>query len=198
MSTSHSSNIVKWLGLIVCLSGTVGAGAAISNSAGGSWRPAWFMFGFELVVVLAGVMTWMLGRGRFGSAAVGLICAAGTILIASGFGFLGAGKVLWGFSLMPHLAARVLISAAIAAMAVRIHLSSDPGNLRLAARGVVLGLPVLVVGGAAWAARAQITSWPTVLLLVLAMVGFVVATGLIAASADCLIRAFSSKPAQAM
>lgn len=195
MNTTGASNLVRWIGLLTCVSGAVGTLGALSNMAGGAWRPAWFMFGFELVVVLAGVMTWMLGRGRFGSQAVGLVCLAGTVFIASGFGFLGAGRVLWGFSLVPHLAARVLISGAIVALAVRAHLGTDAPSRRLAIRGVILALPVLVVGVTVWAAWGQITGWPSVLVLILMMLGFVAGTGLIAASADCLIRAFSARTA---
>jgi len=178
-------------GAVVGASGLVGAAAALANQAGGAWRPAWFMFGFELVVMLTGVLVWMLGRGRFGSPAVGLVCAAGCILVASLFGFLGSGKVLWGMNLTPFFGARVVLAVLIAAIAGMLQLDSNPKGRRLLVRGAGIGAVAIGLLASAWMMRGQMAAWSEVLLVVLAMVGFVLVTGMIAASADCLIRAFS-------
>lgn len=188
------------LGCVVLATGVLGAVASISNSVpgtGGGWRPAWFMFGFELVVCLAGVLCILLGRGKFGSPALGLLCAGGAVAVATLFGYLGAGGVVWGVGLKPLLAGRAGLGLCLAALAGAVQLQASPGNTKLLIRGVVLAIPALGLPLAAWTLRTATANWPEILRLSILMVGFVVVIGLIAASADCLIRAFAPKTERA-
>src|SRR5579862_2091732 len=62
-------------------------------------RPSWALFGFEVVTGVAATIGILMGRGRFADGpGLGLACVAGTILIASGLGWQGAGRQLLGVS----------------------------------------------------------------------------------------------------
>ncbi len=187
------------LGGVVLLSGAFFAFAALSNTvsggAGGTvatmWRPAWFLLGFELLVILAGILNILLARGRFGSVPFGLICVAGTIAVASLFGYLGSGGTVWGIALKPLLFARVGLALLIVALAGTIQLHARPAGVKLLFRGIILAAAAVGLGLLAYVLRNSVGSWSEILVLSLLMLGFVAVVGLIAASIDCLIRAFT-------
>ncbi|MGE3106809.1 MAG: hypothetical protein AB7G11_09005 [Phycisphaerales bacterium] len=192
------NRVAAVLGWIVLVSGAAGVVASLTNTIpGAGWRPVWFMFGFESVVLASGVISVMLGRGRFGAAPLGLTCVAGTVLVASVFGFLGAGRQVWGVGLEPVLIGRVVLALALGAVAGAVRLEDHPGGTGLLIRGVILAAPALAIPIVAYAMRASIASWPALLSISLAMVAFVAVVGFIAASLDCLIRAFSGPNAAA-
>jgi len=180
------------LGVITTASALIGAAASLANQAGGAWRPAWFMFGFELVVILAGLLAVLIARGRFGSPPLGLVCAAGCVLVATLFGYLGAGRILLGMSLTPLLGFRAVLAAAMVVVAAVVRLGRRSESIRLFRTGVAIGLILVICVGAAYALRSRIYAMSDSVLVVGSMIGFVVLTGLIAASADFLIRAFAA------
>lgn len=185
-------NIAGLLGWVVLASGVVGAAAAITNSAGGSgWRPAWFMFGFELVIALAGVLAVLLSRGRYGSIALGLVCVAGTVVVGSLFGYLGSGGTVWGMGLKPLLAVRAGLGLAIVGLAAGVQLQGRRDGVRLLARGVMFGVGALTIVAVGYVLRNTMASWSEILVVFLLMFAFVAVVGLVAASADYLIRAFA-------
>ena len=76
-------------------------------AAAHSPKPAWFMLGFELVLVVGAVMGVLTGLGRFREGpAAAIACVAGVTLVASFLGYLGAGRQLYGHDLLPPLVAR--------------------------------------------------------------------------------------------
>jgi hypothetical protein len=187
-------NIAIILGCLVLGSGALVAAAAISNSvAGAGWRPSWFLFGFELVITLAGVLCLRLGRGKYGSPGLGLLCVAGTVAAGTLFGYLGAGRTVWGIDLKPLLAARGALALALLALAGAIQLHGEPVRVRFLVKGIIFAIPALALPAIAYALRNSAANWPEVIRLALLMVGFVAVIGFIAASVEFLVRAFAPK-----
>jgi hypothetical protein len=115
-------------------------------------RASWVLFGFEIVVLVAAVLGFRIGRGKHNDGpALGLLCVAGAIAVASAFGFLGSGRVLslpsLGFtrdvSLKPYLFGRAAAAAILAGAAAWIvlarsrNLSGLSGNSMNAARSLL-------------------------------------------------------------
>ncbi len=111
-------------------------------------RPSWALFGFEVVVVVAGALGVLTGRGRFADGpGLALACVGGCVLVASGLGWAGAGKSLLGVSLLPLLGARVVASGVLGAIAAWCVLSRDARAFRPAVIGVLLVFPVIAAAG---------------------------------------------------
>ncbi len=154
------------------------------------------LFGFEVVVFIAGVLAAIFGRGRF-SIGPGMALAniAGTILVGSAFGYISAGRQLGTTSLTPLLAFRFLAGGVIAAAAAYCVLSRDPKSWRVAALGAAMGLPSVALAAAVMvtpARRAVMTflSGGGIAQTGLAVVAVVVVGGLLCASVHLLIKAF--------
>jgi len=138
------------LGILLSLSAVVlaASAAALPVLAPGE-RPAWMLAGFEVVALVAGVLTVLFGRGRFADGpGLALGTFAGTVLVASAFGWISVGKQLGGVSLTPLLAFRVIASLLLAAAGCYCILSRNPKSWRVFAIGAACGAPCVAVMGA--------------------------------------------------
>ena len=184
--------LVLFGGALVAVSALV-LGAASLREA----KPAWALFGFEVVTLLAGVMAVLFGVGKFReSPGLALACIAGTIFVAAGLGWYsvppvqGVGRVVTGVPVTPFLAARCLIAVGMAAVGAWMVLSRERRAWKPAIIGAVLGAPVaaVVVGYGYPGTRGAVSgllSNPIVAVPAVLLLG-----GLLAASAHLLIRAF--------
>lgn len=186
------------LSALVLVSAVAGAVAAIWVPTVAGERASWAMFGFEIVTIVAAVLGILLGLGRFTDGpALALACVAGTILLASGFGWQGAGRQLGGVSLTPMLLGRAGIAMTLGLLAAYCVLSRRREAWSLAIRGVLLLAPVVVLMGAlvvprvrAWVEGALGQS-PAVQFLAVT-VGFLIVTALVSAGGHLLITAFEA------
>lgn len=184
------------LGILIAASALICAGLALAPLLSSGQRPAWLLFGFELVVLVAAVIAVLFGRGRFAEApGMALACVAGTVFLGSAMGWQAAGRQLGGVSLTPFLAGRVAVSLVLGAAAAACVLSRDRQAWRLAALGTLLALPVLgaLAAVALPAGRRALENaiGPSVGLQAAVGVGaFLVLGGLLSASVHILVRAF--------
>jgi hypothetical protein len=157
-------------------------------------RTALALFGFEVVVAVAGTLGVLLGLGRMrGSPGMALACVGGTILVGSALGWQGAGRSLADVSLTPLLALRAAAALLLMASAGLVVLMRDRAAIRPAVLGAVLGAPV-VLAAAAFALPAGrrtiegLLSGPVETSL--AIMALLVLAGLLAASVHLIIGAF--------
>jgi hypothetical protein len=185
--------------LVVGLSALLAASATVLGLAAVAMaeKPAWALFGFELVILVAAAMGVLFGVGRFRDApAMALVCIAGTIFAAAILGWasvaasVGEAKTLARIPLTPLMASRVLAAAALAAVAAYCVLSRTREAWRTALLGALLGSPAVAVGAALvnpssrQSVAAVLTSpWG-------AVIAFIVLGALLAASIHLLIRGF--------
>ena len=120
---------------------------------------------------------------------------SGTILVAAGLGWQGAGRQLFSVSLTPILGGRVLASMVLGAIGAWTVLARDKRSLRLAFVGALLILPVLIGAGAVFHPTGRrildtvMGTSPGMQFLV-AVGGFAVVAVLLSAGLHLLIRAF--------
>lgn len=174
------------LSLAVGLSALATAGAALLNPAGS----AWFMFGFELCVVLACVFGVLTARGVYVSGVPMIwLCVAGCVAVASYVGMLSAGGRLFDTSLRPlvlgRLGAAGLFVLAACFEATRLNARAAWPML---IKGTACLLPVAGVL-AAWrfGLLAKVEGF---LAIVVFGVAFVLIGGFLAAGFHWLIRGF--------
>jgi hypothetical protein len=178
---------------VLALSGVIAVSAAgVGIASLLQDRASWVMFAFEIVVLVAGVLGMLIGRGRFADGpAIGIAAVAGTVLLGSLFGYLGGGRVLFGVDLRPFLYSRAIASLLLGAAAAWIVVSRDlKATLPLLIRGVAFGLPIPLGLIAYWQFRGRMSCISDVAQLGLAIVGFSLLTGLLAASVQFIFRAF--------
>lgn len=186
--------MVQLLSVVLGLSALAAGGAAIANSVAGAWRPAWFTFGFELVTLFAAVFGVAAGRGRSVpgiSTAVTIACVAGSVAIASLFGYLAAGRTLFGIGLLPLLGLRFAIAGALAVVACSMVLSADRRSFFLIAKGTALILLSAAVAAGIWLGRPRLAAISDELLMGVVVAGFCVVTGLLAAGIHWVVGAFT-------
>lgn len=185
--------------LVAALSAAVGlgalAGAVLALSANA--RPAWALFGFEVVIAVSCVFGVQFGRGRYRDApGLALACVACSVFVGSVLGYLSLQPpVLGGVVLKPFLAARVLAAALIAGAGAACVLSRHPRSWRLAITGSLLGAPVVAAGAIGVVPSLRGLGAPLAGLGPMAQLGvgvvlFVVLGALLCASAHLIIRAF--------
>ncbi len=155
-------------------------------------RPSWVMFGFEVIVLVAGVLGVQMGRGRHADGpALGLACIAGTILIGTAFGYLAGGRVLFSTDMRPLVLARAAAAIALACAAGWIVLSRDlKATLPPFIRGLAFGLPIPILLLVVWKLRGTMAGMSDAAQLGLAIVIFALITGLLAASVQFIVKAF--------
>lgn len=175
------------------LFGAVLASAAVLAIAGVlNHPPAWFLIGFECVLVVTGLMGFLTAKGRYqeGFGAT-LAVFAVIIAVASELGYLGAGRKLLGFDLRMVLMARFAAAAVIGTLGgVAVLLRRPRRSFPLIGRGVVFGCLCVGLAAGLWFAQARTANWNPVLRLTLGVVLASVCLGLLAASVHCIIRAF--------
>lgn len=100
-------------------------------------KPAWFLFGFDVIMPVPIVLALRFFRGKWQDpTGLGLGCVAGTILFGSILGYLSIpegslgtqGGPVGQIRLLPWLIARIFASVIIGASAVRIGLQGDRGR----------------------------------------------------------------------
>jgi hypothetical protein len=170
-------------------------------------KPAWALFGFELVILVAGIMGVLFGVGRFREApAMALACISGTIFAAGVLGWasiaasVGESRTLAGIPLTPLMLFRVLAAAGLALSAAWSVLSRQPGAWRPAILGAALGSPAVLLGVAFVNPGTRETVGNVLGHPAGAVAAFVVLGGLLAASVHLLLRGFeigSREPADA-
>lgn len=146
----------RWM-LALCL--VLGAGIALSAGLGifrtVSAHPTnWFVFGFETLLLVAGVFGIGCGLGKYREGpALAMLCVGGTVIVASVLGYTALHKTYLGIQRDPLTFARLSAGggfaalAALTVMARRPHASSANvvTGLMLSALaagvGAILGLP---------------------------------------------------------
>lgn len=179
--------LVLLLSLALLVSGL--AGAAISLSQG---RPLWFLLAFESLVVVSAMFGVMAARGRFAEApALAILCVTGTIVAASLFGYLGAGRLVSAVNMKYWLVGRCAAAAVLVMLAGWTVLSRQPRvSIPLLLRGVVFGVVFLATIAVAWRCRESIGKMEGGAKTLLAVVGGVWLLSMLAPAAHYLIRAF--------
>lgn len=186
--------IVGLLGLATLASALVLAIAGLFTTP-----VAWALAGFEAITAAASLVALRVAWPRpLASTPLALVCVAGTIVGATVLGYVGTNPHQAGpFQLAPWALARLAAAALLAAVAGLLALGHDRDAWRRLAVGLLLAAPVLVVLGLlAYApARSAILSGvgglPGPILALAGLVAFLVLTGLVAASAQLLITAFT-------
>lgn len=178
---------------VLALSGVVALSAAgVGIASLLQDRASWVMFAFELVVAIAGILGVMIGRGRFADGpALGVAAIAGTVLLGSLFGYLGGGRLLYGVDMRPLLYARAAAALLLGAAAGWIVVSRDlKATLPLLVRGLSFALPIPLGLFAYWKFRGRIAGISDAAQLGIAIIGFALFTGLLAASVQFIFKAF--------
>jgi hypothetical protein len=134
--------VLAALGALVILSAAVGIVLTFTQTP-----PAWFFFGFELVVLLASGFLVALGMGKIKEGpAITLLCCAGAIGAGSLLGWKGTGQQINGHSITWLVALRGLVAAALLlAAAAELALRDPKRTLPRLAWGVALTLPLLAM-----------------------------------------------------
>ena len=169
--------------------------SALAGLVGSAMSQAYYLAGFEVIVVVACILGVLTGLGKFNSGpSIAIACTAGTIFVGAVLGYISLAGSIFGVRPLYFLAFRVLIAFAMFGCAGGVLLARRPGaSMRLLLLGVAFGAPVVLALGA-WmkigAVRQAVHGVNPNLLAVLATPLALLAIGLISASAHCLIRAF--------
>jgi hypothetical protein len=111
-------------------------------------RPIWALIGFELITLLAGGFGLAVAAGRFSIApGLALACVAGTVLVASVFGYLGATGQIGDWKLQSWLLVRTAASVLLGLLAAWVVLRRVPGAAWGAVRGVVYAMAAIGFSG---------------------------------------------------
>jgi len=162
-------------------------------------KPIYVLLGSELVALVAAVIGVLFGLGRFREGpGMALLCVSGSWVAACGMAWLGTSPAhaVADFGLAPWVAGRGLAAGLVGLLACWVVLSRDPRALRMAAKGVLLGLPIVIVAGLVATGRtapvvSAISGLPGAIRALIAILGFLLLAGLFAASVDTLVKAFS-------
>ena len=187
--------------LVVAVASAVGLVSALAGMGVAIFvlqPPAWMMFGFELVSMVAAVFGVGVAMGRFADGpALTLLCIAGVWGTGTLFGRVTAihHPGLRTLTTDPWVLGRVVLSVLVLAAAAYAVLMRNPRSWLVLIRGVVLGGLALGILGAGWALRGsavlRTVSGP---LEILRIVGLFVAAlavgGLLSVGGHLVIRAF--------
>lgn len=181
------TGLVGGLMLLSCLSG-IAAGMVHSP------KPAWFFIMFEVLGLLPSVFAILFAAGRIsGSPAMTLACIAGSIFVVAVFGGFSIQWRVAGVGLKGPEAIRVFAALILGISSVSIAIGPDRGNWRTFAVGTAFAAGFAVVVGLAWKFLGPGASGGSMqggLRMLLVAVAYLVATGLLAAAVQILVRAF--------
>jgi hypothetical protein len=179
--------LVLLLSLALLVSGLAGAGISLSQG-----RPLWFLLAFESLVVVSAMFGVMAARGRFAEApALAILCVTGTIVAASLFGYLGAGRLVSIVNMKYWLLGRCAAAAVLVMLAGWTVLSRQPrASMPLLIRGAAFGAVFLASVAAGWWFRSSIGAMPGSGKTLVAVVGGVWLLSMLAPATHYLIRAF--------
>jgi hypothetical protein len=161
-------------------------------------RPAWALFGFEVVTVVAAALGIFYGFGKFRqSPGMALACIGGTIFVAGVLGWMsvtasaGQSRQVGGIPLTPMAAFRVLASMIVLLGGAVVVLSRRPGAWKPAVVGAMLGAPVgLGLLLFAYPGTRGMVAGAVFGSTVGAVAAFLVVAALLSASVHLLIRGF--------
>jgi hypothetical protein len=139
---------------VLFVSALAGAGAALFMLS----RPAWFLAGFEFVVLFAAgaaVAGWCWSSER--PSALAIACYAGSIVLASGLGYLAVKGRLGDVSLKPLLAVRLGGAGLLGVAAVLAGLSGSRQAWRMFLTGLGISVPLAAGGLATLVFRDQVS-----------------------------------------
>jgi len=181
------------LAIVVCtlvaLSGLGGALASMLTQS-----PTWFLFGFELVTLVAGSVGVLIGSGRFAAGpGLGFLCIAGAVGVGALLGYYGAGQSLHGQSLLPFLLARTVAAAAIAAIGAVAVLARRPRlSIPILLRAIGFMIALVLFGLGAWAARTRFAAMDVTVQAIVGLIAFVLVLWFLAAAIHLSVRAFQT------
>jgi hypothetical protein len=190
---------VALLSLIVA--GSAVAGVVIA------WRQGPpILIGFEAVIVMASVFSFLIGLGYFRQApAMGVFITGGAVLVGACLGeprlvlrFLGnagSGVPAGGVDLLPYAYARLAVAIGFFALGALLVLIQRPAtSFRRLAVGVALAVPLALMGVAFanQGIRSSILSLNGIALAGVIVVLMIIVLGLVAASGHAIIRAFEA------
>lgn len=174
--------------------------SALGGVAAALWlnpKPALALLGFEIVSLVAAVLGVLFWMGKFHDGpGLALACVAGTILVASGLGFMGSEGQIGSISLRPYLLARIAGTGILGLLAAHCVLSRHPRAWPLAIKGGVAGLPVVgVLAAGAFLARTGrlsplLAGQGMAMKLIVGTIAAVVLGTLLCISVHLLVKAF--------
>lgn len=162
---------------------------------------AWVLFGFELIGLIAGVFTLVMGlRGR--ADALALACLGGTVFVGAILGHMGTNPpAIGGMPLLGWTLARLAMAFGLGALAALMALESDRQAWGRLIKGAVLGVPVAAAFGAMSVGRVRgpimdaAMGLPPIVQALGAVVVFMAGLILISVSVHLTISAFSGRQA---
>jgi hypothetical protein len=176
-----------------------------------STKPAWFFFGFEVVILAPATFAVLYALGRWTRyAAIGLTCIAGAIFMASSLAYLSlpagkfgsAGGPVGEIGMKSWLAARLAAAAAVAVIALVVALQRDRDRWKRFLVGAALAAVALASVGGFYFMRGSPILAPrqgaTDLIRLGALgIGACLLLAMVCAAAHLIIRAFEPRPEQA-
>lgn len=186
---------------LLCAALTLSALAGIAASLL-AIKPLWFMLGFEVITVVAGVFGVMTAMGRFGTGpAMALLCVAATVAVGSLLTNVSAGDInpiagsvlrRYGeFKVTVFFVVREVMAAGIGLCAAWIVLSRRPReSLSSLIKGAAFAIALLVVVGGSWALRGKVASLGALVQAVGGLTIAFLALCLLAGAVHFTIRAF--------
>lgn len=162
-------------------------------------RPAWVLFGFEVVVLAAGLIGVGFSRRRFQEGqGLALICVAGAVFASAVLSWLGnrQGVTLiesrGQTSLLGFAAVRVGIAGLFASAAAYAVLRRTAQARAYALRAAIALCGFVALGAAFWMGRHQIGALAPFVAGAIKFVALTIGMVLVCAGGHCAIRAFES------
>lgn len=159
----------------------------------------WVVFGFELIMCLAGVVGLLFARGQFQEGqGMTLLCVGGTVLFAGFLSFLstyGPGGIVFrtnaaATSMTPWFVSRIALGLCFLSFAAYAVLRRNPKSRAYIVRGLVASVVLALVVGGMYVGRNALNSMPGAVRGVIFAIGALVAVIGVAAAGHCFIRAF--------
>lgn len=207
-SAKAPNSPLLWLLALVSL---VALAAALTAMVITARSGAWLTFAFQGTVIVAATLGAFMGLlKKFTDApSIGAICIAGTLFVAGFLGYYAAGGSIAFRALLSGdlnafntgelpdwvLFTDVLASGVITAIAGLFALGRDPKeSWKQLAIGVALGAPVIIGAAIIYKAHLiqRIGSLNMIVSTLIAMALFILVIGLISASVNAFIKAFSA------
>lgn len=161
-------------------------------------KPAWGMFIFEPVQLIAAVFGVLFARGRHNeSPALALLCVAGVFVLASALAYVAIQREPIGKVFGPIMFLRIAGGFALVATAAVLVLNRRPRSWRTFFIGAGLLTPLVLMGGAVAMGVGRSLVQSVFGMggfggFVVQLLAFIVVTGLLAAGVHLVIRAFET------
>ena len=195
----HRTDAILRQGTLV-ISGLLAISALILAGFGATANPpAWFVVGFEAVVLVAAGFGILFGLGRFPHApAMTLALLAGSVGLCSLLGYLStgvSGHVVGPIPLKPVVGLRIAAAGLLGLGAAVAALGMNPGHWRRGVLGLALvaiptALGAVVLVGPGRPLVGAITSLGVIVTAAAATLAFLVWVGLVSAGAHLVITTF--------